>query len=65
VFYVRDQTAPVPEKLTAAAKLAAKEYFILYESVRPEGGTGARARESSLVGLVLTPREHAVGEESK
>jgi Bacteriophage Lambda NinG protein len=31
-----DYAVPLLEKLTAAAKRGAKEYFILYESVRPK-----------------------------
>jgi hypothetical protein len=31
-----DYTIPVLEKMTAIAKLGAKEYFIYYESIRPE-----------------------------
>jgi hypothetical protein len=30
-----DYTVPLLEKMTAVAKLGAKEYFIYYESIRP------------------------------
>jgi hypothetical protein len=31
-----DYTIPLLEKMTAVAKLGAKEYFIYYESIRPK-----------------------------